>query len=54
VNFFIKSLLPGVFLMGLAFFAGAHSNALFGLLGFLCFFTASVTVIIEGYKKSRK
>jgi len=47
----MKRLFLGLLLIGFAFFAGAQKNAVFGLFGFLVFFTLGVTLIIEGYRK---
>ena len=50
----MKSIAIGMLLIVLAFVAGAQKNALFGLLGFLAFFTVGVTVLVEDWKKRRK
>ncbi|MBI1977197.1 MAG: hypothetical protein HYS55_00430 [Candidatus Omnitrophica bacterium] len=46
--------LLGVVLILLAFYAGAQKNVFLGLLGFLGFFVAGVTLIIESWKKRNK
>lgn len=52
MHYLFKYLLPGLGLILLAFFAGSVSQPFLGLLGFLCFFTVGVTLIIEGRKRS--
>jgi len=54
MKFWIRYVLPGIVMIGLAFFAGSVSNSAIGLFGFLSFFTIGVTLIIEGYKKRKK
>ncbi len=43
--------LPGLGLIGLAFWAGAHPNLAVAFLGFLSFFVVGVTLLKEGRKK---
>ena len=47
----MKRALLGLLLIAFAFFTGAQKNAVFGLFGFLAFFTVGVTLVIEGFKK---
>jgi len=37
-SYWIKYFLPGILLIGLAFFAGAQKNFFLGLVGFVSFF----------------
>ena len=53
IKFLLQYLLPGFTLIGVAFFAGSVSNPVFGMFGFLCFFTAGVTLIVEGWKRKK-
>ena len=48
---FLSHLLLGIFLILLAFFAGAQKNPVFGLFGFLSFFVLGVTLVIEGFRR---
>lgn len=50
-DYFFKYLLPGLILIGCAFWAGTLPNMVFSFLGFLSFFLAGVALIIEGHKK---
>ncbi|OGX05154.1 MAG: hypothetical protein A3G87_01060 [Omnitrophica bacterium RIFCSPLOWO2_12_FULL_50_11] len=52
-KYFIQYFLPGLLLIGLAVFAGTHPNVFFGLLGFLCFFTVGVALMIEGWRRRK-
>jgi len=49
--YLILYVLPAAGLLVLAFWAGAHANALFGLIGFLSFFTLAVALLVEGWKR---
>jgi hypothetical protein len=40
-------------LIGLGFFAGLTKDPFLGMLGFLSFFVIGVTVIAEGFRRSR-
>jgi hypothetical protein len=53
MRFLVLYGLPGLFLLGLAFYAGSHSNPTLGLFGFLAFFVAAVTLWREGLRKTR-
>lgn len=44
--------LPGLVLIGLAFFVGSQPSMIFGFLSFLCLFVMGVVLIVEGKKKS--
>ena len=48
-EFFIKDLLLGLVLIGIAFWAGAQKSAAWGLLGFLPFFMIGMIVILRGW-----
>lgn len=50
-NYFLKYFLPGILLMGCAFWAGTHQEMIFAFAGFLSFFVAGVTLIAEGWKQ---
>jgi hypothetical protein len=50
-NYLWKYFLPGLALIGCAFWAGTLPSMVFSLLGFLSFFLAGVALIIEGRKK---
>jgi len=46
--------IPGLLLIGLAFYAGSHRNVVIGMFGFLAFFVIGVTLIVEGNKRKSK
>jgi hypothetical protein len=50
-NYLWKYLLPGLALVGCAFWAGTLPGMVFSFLGFLSFFLAGVALIIEGRKR---
>ena len=49
-----KYLLPGIILIGCAFWVGTLPSMVFSFLGFLSFFLAGVALIIEGRKRLGK
>ena len=50
-DYFWKYLLPGLALIGCAFWVGTLPSMVFSFLGFLSFFLAGVALIIEGRKR---
>jgi len=52
-NYLWKYFLPGLTLIGCAFWVGTLPNMVFAFLGFLSFFLAGVALIIEGRKKTK-
>jgi hypothetical protein len=52
-NYLWKYLLPGLVLIGCAFWAGTLQNLIFALVGFISFFVIGVTLIIEGWKQTK-
>jgi hypothetical protein len=52
-NYIWKYFLPGVVLIGCAFWAGTLPSLVFSLLGFLSFFLAGVSLMIEGWRKNK-
>lgn len=52
--YWILYVLPALGLLILAFVTGSHANPLFGLIGFVCFFTLAVTLVVEGWKRHRR
>ena len=49
-----KYFLPGLALIGCAFWAGTLPNTIFALAGFLSFFVIGFTLIVEGRKKIKR
>jgi hypothetical protein len=47
-----KYLLPGIALIGCAFWVGTLPSMVFSFVGFLSFFLAGVALIIEGRKRT--
>lgn len=54
MNYFLRYLLPGLGLILLAFVMGAQKDPVFGLLGFLPFFTLGVLLIIYGRDRPKE
>lgn len=52
-NYLWKYFLPGLVLIGCAFWVGTLPQMILALAGFLSFFLAGVVLIIEGYKKRK-
>ena len=52
--FFLKYFLPAILLIFCAFWVGTLPNLIFSLVGFLSFFVAGVTLMVEGWKKRDK
>jgi len=49
----IHSVVWGILFLILAFWAGAHPNQAFGVLGFLSFFIIGVTFVVEGFRTKK-
>jgi hypothetical protein len=54
MTYFIKYFIPGTLCILLAFVAGSQKSMIFGLGGFLAFFTVGITLIIEGRRVVKK
>lgn len=48
--FFLKTLVPAFLLLIMAFIAGSQKNPLFGMMGFVGFFTGAVMLVIRGWQ----
>jgi hypothetical protein len=53
-NYLWKYFLPGALLILCAFWAGTLPSMVFSFLGFLSFFLAGVSLIIEGWRRNKK
>ena len=54
MKFVTGRLLPGLFLVVIAFWSGSHANPTIGLIGFLPFFSLGVVIILKGVEELRR